>query len=60
MCGLEALTSVICRRPDQWEDKWIHRVEPSEREKVWFAVYAVAQCIGELLKEARRQEVQVA
>lgn len=47
-------------RPDQWEDKWINSVEPSEREKVRYGVSVVAQCIGELLKEARREQAQAA
>ncbi|KAG8743085.1 hypothetical protein FRC10_000384 [Ceratobasidium sp. 414] len=40
-------------RPEQWDDKWINIVEPSEREKVRYGVTVVAQCIGELLKETR-------
>ncbi|KAG8721654.1 hypothetical protein FRC09_007570 [Ceratobasidium sp. 395] len=40
-------------RPEQWEDKWINSVEPSERDKVRYGVNVVAQCIGELLKDAR-------
>ncbi|GAB1520483.1 hypothetical protein RhiTH_003560 [Rhizoctonia solani] len=43
-------------RPEQWEDKWINNVEPSERDKVRYGVSIVAQCIGELLKEASRKE----
>ncbi|CAE6506907.1 unnamed protein product [Rhizoctonia solani] len=43
-------------RPDQWEDKWINSVEPSERDKVRYGVSVVAQCLGELLKEAARDE----
>ncbi|KAG9121948.1 hypothetical protein FRC07_001870 [Ceratobasidium sp. 392] len=43
-------------RPEQWDDKWINIVEPSEREKVRYGVSVVAQCIGELLKETRRTE----
>lgn len=40
-------------RPEQWDDKWINIVEPSERDKVRYGVSVVAQCIGELLKETR-------
>ncbi|KAH7337811.1 hypothetical protein B0J17DRAFT_629336 [Rhizoctonia solani] len=43
-------------RPEQWEDKWINSVEPSEREKVRYGVSVVAQCLGELLKEASKKE----
>ncbi|KAJ1300941.1 hypothetical protein OPQ81_003367 [Rhizoctonia solani] len=43
-------------RPEQWEDKWINSVEPSERDKVRYGVSVVAQCLGELLKEASREE----
>ncbi|CAE6419746.1 unnamed protein product [Rhizoctonia solani] len=43
-------------RPDQWEDKWINSVEPSERDKVRYGVSVVAQCLGELLKETAREE----
>ncbi|QRV84524.1 hypothetical protein RhiJN_12540 [Ceratobasidium sp. AG-Ba] len=41
-------------RPEEWDDKWMNNVEPSEREKVRYGVTVVAQCLGELLKEARR------
>ncbi|EUC60578.1 hypothetical protein RSOL_352480 [Rhizoctonia solani AG-3 Rhs1AP] len=43
-------------RLDQWEDKWINSVEPSERDKVRYGVSVVAQCLGELLKETAREE----
>ncbi|CAE6425661.1 unnamed protein product [Rhizoctonia solani] len=43
-------------RPDEWEHKWINSVEPSERDKVRYGVSVVAQCLGELLKEASSRE----
>lgn len=44
---------ILSRRLEQWDDKWINIVEPSERDKVRYGVNVVAQCLGELLKETR-------
>ncbi|KAF8593910.1 hypothetical protein BDV93DRAFT_460033 [Ceratobasidium sp. AG-I] len=48
----ERLKSALSRwRPEQWGEKWMNIVEPSERDKVRYGVAVVAQCLVELLEE---------